>query len=140
MTAITSVTITFLAQEIRRRAAEVSHLDLLHVPGGPGQEALMNDEETLSFIREQAANAIYIFSVCTGALILGAADLLRGKKATTYWAAFHLLDYFGAITINDRVAIDGRLVSAVGVTAGIDGALRVGCAVMRRTKGAGHST
>jgi|SRR5208282_683414 cyclohexyl-isocyanide hydratase len=108
-----------------RTFSEVSHLDLLHVPGGPGQEALMNDEETLSFIREQAANAIYIFSVCTGALILGAAGLLRGKKATTHWAALHLLDYFGAIPINDRVVIDGRLVSAAGVTAGIDGALRV---------------
>jgi cyclohexyl-isocyanide hydratase len=53
--------------------SEISRLDLLHVPGGPGQEALMDDEETLSFIREQAANADYIFSVCTGALILGAA-------------------------------------------------------------------
>jgi cyclohexyl-isocyanide hydratase len=104
--------------------SEVGHLDLLHVPGGPGQEALMNDEETLSFIREQAASAIYIFSVCTGALILGAAGLLRGKKATTHWAALHLLNYFGATPINERVVIDGSLVSAAGVTAGIDGALR----------------
>ena len=68
--------------------AEVGQLDLLHVPGGPGQEALMDDEETLSFIRRQSENAKYIFSVCTGALILGAAGLLRGKKATTHWAAF----------------------------------------------------
>ena len=60
--------------------SEISRLDLLHVPGGPGQEALMDDEETLSFIREQAANADYIFSVCTGALILGAAGLLVGKS------------------------------------------------------------
>ena len=105
--------------------SEISRLDLLHVPGGPGQEALMDDEETLSFIREQAANANYIFSVCTGALILGAAGLLVGKRATTHWAALHLLNYFGATPINERVVFDGKLVSAAGVTAGIDGALRV---------------
>jgi cyclohexyl-isocyanide hydratase len=105
--------------------SEISRLDLLHVPGGPGQEALMDDEETLSFIREQAANANYIFSVCTGALILGAAGLLVGKRATTHWAAFHLLNYFGATPINERVVFDGKLVSTAGVTAGIDGALRV---------------
>ena len=105
--------------------SEISWLDLLHLPGGPGQEALMDDEETLSFIQEQAANASYIFSVCTGALILGAAGLLVGKRATTHWAAFHLLNYFGATPINERVIIDGKLVSAAGVTAGIDGALHV---------------
>jgi len=60
--------------------SEVGQLDLLHVPGGPGQEALTDDEETLSFIRRQSINAKYTFSVCTGALILGAAGLLRGKK------------------------------------------------------------
>jgi len=105
--------------------SEITRLDLLHVPGGPGQEALMDDEETLSFVREQAAVADYIFSVCTGALILGAAGLLIGKRATTHWAAFHLLDYFGATPVNERVVIEGKLISAAGVTAGIDGALRV---------------
>jgi cyclohexyl-isocyanide hydratase len=105
--------------------AEVGRLDLLHVAGGPGQEALMDDEETLAFIRHQSANAKYVFSVCTGALILGAAGLLRGKKVTTHWAAFHLLSYFGAIPVDERVVVDGNLVSAAGVTAGIDGALRV---------------
>ena len=85
----------------------------------------MEDEETLSFVRRQSENAKYIFSVCTGALILGAAGLLRGKKATTHWAAFQLLNYFGAIPIDERVVIDGNLVSAAGVTAGIDGALRL---------------
>lgn len=60
--------------------SEVGQLDLLHVPGGPGQETLMDDEETLSFIRQQSINAKYIFSVCTGALILGAAGLLRGTN------------------------------------------------------------
>ena len=85
----------------------------------------MDDEETLSFIREQAANTDYIFSVCTGALVLGAAGLLVGKRATTHWAALHLLNHFGATPINERVVFDGKLVSAAGVTAGIDGALRV---------------
>jgi cyclohexyl-isocyanide hydratase len=85
----------------------------------------MEDEQTLSFIRDKSATAIYTFSVCTGALVLGAVGLLRGKKATTHWAAFHLLKYFGATAINERVVIDGNLVSTAGVTAGIDGALRV---------------
>jgi cyclohexyl-isocyanide hydratase len=105
--------------------AEVGQLDVLHVAGGPGQEALMDDEETLLFIRRQSINATYIFSVCTGALILGAAGLLRGKKVTTHWAAFQLLSYFGANPVDERVVLDGNLVSAAGVTAGIDGALRV---------------
>jgi cyclohexyl-isocyanide hydratase len=105
--------------------SEVGQLDLLHVPGGPGQETLMDDGETLSFIRQQSINAKYIFSVCTGALILGAAGLLRGKKATTHWAAFQLLSYFGAIRVDERVVLDGNLISTAGVTAGIDGALRV---------------
>ena len=100
-------------------------LDLLLVPGGYGQEALMEDETVLSFIREQAVHAKYVFSVCTGALLCGAAGLLKGVRATTYWSAFHLLQYFGAIPVDERVVIDGRFVSAAGVTAGIDGALRV---------------
>lgn len=105
--------------------AEVPPLDLLHVPGGPGQEALMEDEEVLSFLRRQAAGARFVFSVCTGALICGAAGLLRGKRATTHWNSFDLLPLFGAIPVNERVVIDGNLVCAAGVTAGIDGALRV---------------
>ena len=67
-------------------------LDLLLVPGGYRQEALMDDETILSFIREQAVHAKYVFSVCTGALICGAAGLLKGVRATTHWSAFHLLD------------------------------------------------
>jgi cyclohexyl-isocyanide hydratase len=100
-------------------------LDLLLVPGGYEQEALMEDETVLSFIREQAVNAKYVFSVCTGALICGAAGLLKGVRATTHWSAFDLLEYFGAIPIDERVVIDGSFVSAAGVTAGIDGALQV---------------
>jgi cyclohexyl-isocyanide hydratase len=66
-----------------------------------------------------------VFSVCTGALICGAAGLLKGRRATTHWSAFHLLPYFGAIPVDERVVIDGKLVCTGGVTAGIDGALRV---------------
>ena len=100
-------------------------LDVLHVPGGFGQEALMDDEEVLAWVRTHAANALCVFSVCTGALICGAAGLLKGKRATTHWAAFDLLHYFGAIPVNERVVIDGKMVFAAGVTSGIDGALRV---------------
>jgi cyclohexyl-isocyanide hydratase len=100
-------------------------LDVLHIPGGYGQEALMDDDEVLGWIRQQASSACSIFSVCTGALICGAAGLLRGRRATTHWSAFHLLPYFGAIPINERVVIDGAYIFAAGVTAGIDGALRL---------------
>jgi cyclohexyl-isocyanide hydratase len=105
--------------------AEAPQLDVLHVPGGPGQEACMDDEEVLDWIRRQAAGARIVFSVCTGALLCGAAGLLNGRRATTYWAALHLLPYFGAIPVEERVVVDGNLVCAAGVTAGIDGALKV---------------
>ena len=105
--------------------AEAPPLDLLHIPGGFGQEALMEDGELLDWIRRQASGARFVFSVCTGALICGAAGLLRGRRATTHWSAFHLLPYFGAIPVDERVVVDGNLISAAGVTAGIDGALRV---------------
>jgi cyclohexyl-isocyanide hydratase len=105
--------------------SEAPQLDLLHVPGGFGQEALMDDAELLDWVRTQAAGARCVFSVCTGALICGAAGLLQGRRATTHWSAFHLLPYFGAIPVDRRVVSDGNLVSAAGVTAGIDGALQV---------------
>jgi cyclohexyl-isocyanide hydratase len=100
-------------------------LDVLHVPGGFGQEALMEDAEVLGWIRQQASGACSIFSVCTGALLCGAAGLLKGRRATTHWASLHLLPYFGATVVNERVVVDGAWVFAAGVTAGIDGALRL---------------
>ena len=109
--------------------AQAPQLDLLHVPGGFGQEALMEDDALLDWVRGQAGGARYVFSVCTGALICGAAGLLRGRRATTHWSAFHLLPYFGAIPVDERVVVDGNLVCAGGVTAGIDGALRVAAAL-----------
>jgi len=105
--------------------SEAPQLDILHVPGGFGQEALMDDTETLRWVATQARGARYVFSVCTGALICGAAGLLVGRRATTHWSAVHLLPYFGAIADEARVVIDGNLVTAGGVTAGIDGALRL---------------
>lgn len=105
--------------------ADAPQLDVLHVPGGFGQQALMEDAETLEWIARQAASARYVLSVCTGALICGAARLLKGKRATTHWSAHHLLPCFGAIAEPQRVVIDGKLVSTAGVTAGIDGALRL---------------
>jgi cyclohexyl-isocyanide hydratase len=105
--------------------ADAPPLDVLHVPGGFGTEALMEDAEVLAWIRRQAAGARSVFSVCTGALLCGAAGLLRGRRATTHWASFHLLPFFGAIPVNERVVVDGSWVFAAGVTAGIDGALRL---------------
>ncbi|QAY96803.1 AraC family transcriptional regulator [Methylovirgula ligni] len=109
--------------------AEAPPLDLLLVPGGAGQQALMHDEPVLAFIRHHAAAGKPIFSVCTGALICGAAGILKGRRATTHWSSFDLLPYFGAIPVNARYVIDGNIVTAAGVTAGIDGALAVAALV-----------
>src|SRR5580704_15611626 len=105
--------------------AEAPPLDVLHVPGGHGQEALMEDPEVITWIQRQAAGARCIFSVCTGALLCGAAGLLKGRRATTHWSSLHLLPFFGAILVNERVVVDANYVFAAGVTAGIDGALRL---------------
>ena len=105
--------------------SEAPQLDLLVVPGGFGVNALMEDDVVLSFVRDQAAGAKMVLSVCTGALVCGAAGLLKGRRATTHWASHHLLEYFGAIPVHERVVIDGNFVSAAGVTAGFDGALTV---------------
>jgi cyclohexyl-isocyanide hydratase len=98
-------------------------LDVLCVPGGSGVTDLMEDAETLAFIRRQAAQARYVTSVCTGALALGAAGLLQGRRASTHWAFHGLLAEFGAIPVQERVVRDGQLVTGGGVTAGIDFAL-----------------
>jgi cyclohexyl-isocyanide hydratase len=99
--------------------------DVLLIPGGWGQLALMDDEAILSWLRARAAEARYLLSVCTGALTLGAAGLLQGRRATTHWNSVHLLPHFGAIPEDGRVVVDGNLVSTAGVSAGIDGSLRL---------------
>ena len=104
---------------------EAPPLDVLLVPGGYGQEALMEDEEVLGFIQTQGRRARYVFSVCTGALLCGAAGLLEGKRATTHWTAMDVLPYFGATPTNERVVMDGNMISTGGVTAGIDGSLHL---------------
>jgi len=98
-------------------------LDVLCVPGGAGVNALMTDEATLAFLRRQSEGARFITSVCTGALVLGAAGLLRGKRATTHWASHDLLETLGAVPVHARVVRDGKLMTGGGVTAGIDFAL-----------------
>jgi cyclohexyl-isocyanide hydratase len=102
---------------------EAPALDVLLVPGGYGQEEVSASEHVLAFIREQARHALYVYSVCTGALICGAAGLLHGRKATTHWTAMEALPFYGAIPRAERVVIDGAYISAGGVTSGIDGAL-----------------
>jgi len=98
-------------------------LDVICVPGGAGVGPLIEDPETLAFIQEQAAQARYVTSVCTGSLVLGAAGLLRGRKATTHWAYHDMLTTLGAVAVNDRVVRDGNLLTGGGITAGIDFAL-----------------
>jgi cyclohexyl-isocyanide hydratase len=103
--------------------ADCPALDVLCVPGGVGVNDLMEDDTTLDFIKRQAATARFVTSVCTGSLVLGAAGLLRGRRATTHWASHHLLEAFGAIPVKERVVQDGNLMTGGGVTAGIDFAL-----------------
>jgi cyclohexyl-isocyanide hydratase len=102
---------------------DTPQFDAICVPGGRGVNELLLDEEVLEFLRAQAVAANFVTSVCTGALILGAAGLLLGKRATTHWSCVDLLPVFGAIPVHERVVFDGRLVTGGGVTAGIDFAL-----------------
>jgi len=105
--------------------SDAPQLNVLHIPGGPGQQLLMEDDEVLGWLRTRAEEASVVFSVCTGALLCGAAGLLIERRATTHWASFHLLPLFGAIPVDTRVLVDGNRIFTAGVTAGIDGALRL---------------
>jgi len=104
-------------------------LDLVFAPGGYGQIAAMEDGETLPFLREAGARAKWVTSVCTGALLLGAAGLLRGYRAATHWAFMDLLPIVGAEPVHERVVVDRNRITAGGVTAGIDFGLRVAAEV-----------
>src|SRR6266702_1346055 len=108
-----------------QRLADVSECSLLCVPGGYGTIAAMEDQVYLAALRRLAAQARYVTSVCTGSLLLGAAGLLRGKRAACHWAWSDLLDTFGAIPEKRRVVRDGNVITGGGVTAGIDMALTV---------------
>ncbi len=105
--------------------ADCPPLDVVMVPGGPGQQDLMEDETALDFLRKQAATAKYVTSVCTGSLVLGAAGLPKGKRATCHWAAIDHLALLGAIPVCERVVVDGNIVTGAGVASGIDFALRL---------------
>jgi cyclohexyl-isocyanide hydratase len=100
---------------------ECPPLDVLVVPGGAGVVDVLGDRATMTFMRSQVATA-YFLSVCTGSFLLGAAGLLKGKRATTHWAYHDLLREVGAIPVRARVVVDDSVVSSAGVTAGLDAA------------------
>ncbi|NCE89428.1 DJ-1/PfpI family protein [Pseudomonas sp. L13] len=102
-----------------------SDLDILFVPGGPGTGQMMQDAQILSFLRDKSCTSRYITSVCTGSLILAAAGLMTGYKATTHWSAREELGMLGAIVIKERVVIDGNRITGGGITSGIDFGLKV---------------
>ncbi|MBW9248226.1 MAG: DJ-1/PfpI family protein [Acidithiobacillus ferriphilus] len=104
---------------------DVRPVDVFCIPGGAGINALLLDDEIVNWVGQQASAARWITSVCTGALLLGAAGLLTGRRATTHWRYHDLLSTFNAIPVRERVVQDGNLITGGGVTAGIDFALAV---------------
>ena len=122
-------------REIEIRAttsfADAPPLDMLLVPGGSGQLSLMRHAIVMDYIRGCARTSDWVCSVCTGALLLAQAGVLRGRRATTHWLARETLAGFGVRVSNDRYVIDGKFATSAGVTAGIDLALEL----VRRTRG-----
>jgi cyclohexyl-isocyanide hydratase len=106
--------------------------DVLCVPGGVGVNAMMEDDGLLRFLQRQSERARYVTSVCTGSLLLGAAGLLRGYRATTHWLSLDLLPLFGAETVRQRVVIDRNRITGGGVTAGLDFGLAVAAELVGR--------
>lgn len=104
---------------------EVGSADVLLVPGGEGNRPLLHDERVLEWVRQMDAGSRWTTSVCTGSLVLGAAGLLEGKRATSNWLALDRLSEFGAEPVGGRYVEDGKLLTAAGVTAGIDMALHL---------------
>src|SRR5207237_7393837 len=98
----------------------VPALDIFFVPGGAGVNPMMEDEKFLNFLREQAQQARYVTAVCTGALLLGAAGLLQGYRATTHWLSMELLGMLGAQPVSERVVIDRNRITGGGMPAGVD--------------------
>ena len=107
-------------------------VDVLFVPGGSGISGVIENAETLRFLRERASSTRYITSVCTGALALGAAGLLRGYRATTHWMSIDLLPLVGAIPVSERIVIDRNRITAGGITAGIDFGLTIAAEICGR--------
>ena len=108
-----------------RAFADVTRADILVVPGGLGQERVMREPATLAWIRRIHETTTWTTSVCTGSLILAAAGLLHGLRATTHWAVLDELRQFGATPVSERVVKQGKIITAAGVSAGIDMALRL---------------
>jgi putative intracellular protease/amidase len=102
---------------------DLPHPEIIVVPGGPGQTQADDDERVLHWVRSAHETSAWTTSVCTGSIILGAAGLLRGRKATTHWLAYDELAKHGAEPTEQRVVQDGKIVTAAGVSAGIDMAL-----------------
>ena len=98
-------------------------VDLLLVPGGEGNRPLLEDDEVLGWVKEVHSRSEWTTSVCTGALVLGAAGVLGGLRATTHWAFLDRLGDYGATPVSERVVVEGKVVTAAGVSAGIDMAL-----------------
>lgn len=108
---------------------EVTEATILCVPGGMGVTAALEDQRLLDWTRRIAGGAEWVTAVCTGSLLLGAAGLLQGYRATTHWASHHLLDAFGAVPVQERVVFDRNRATGGGVTAGIDFALALVAAI-----------
>lgn len=102
---------------------DISHPEIILVPGGIGSRTLVKDEKILNWIREAHKSSQWTTSVCTGSLVLGAAGILKGLKATTHWNQLERLREFGAEPVQERVIFQGKIVTAAGVSAGIDMAL-----------------
>jgi len=108
------------------------NVDVFFIPGGlAGSTELMDDPDTMAFVKDMAANARYVTAVCTGSLVLGAAGVLKGKRATTLWNVRDLLPTFGAIPVHERVVEDGNIITGGGTTAGLD----FGLDIVARLKG-----
>ena len=131
--------LTFVAKEPGEKRTDTSRLgitadaaladladpEVVLVPGGAGNRPLMADDEVLDWLRGAHRTSMFTTSVCTGALVLGAAGILDGLRATTHWAFLERLREFGAEPVSERVVEDGKVVSAAGVSAGIDMALQL---------------
>lgn len=100
---------------------DVARPDVIVVPGGIGSRRIAKDERWVTWAREAHAHATWTTSVCTGAMLLGAAGILEGRRATTHWSSVHVLADYGATPVGDeRVVEDGDVITAAGVSAGID--------------------
>ncbi|MGZ3102651.1 DJ-1/PfpI family protein [Streptomyces sp. H62] len=124
-----------LALVADRTLAEVPAPDIVVVPGGPGQTAQMENETLLDWLRAADATSTWTTSVCTGSLLLAAAGLLTGRRATSHWLALSFLERFGAEPTGERVVTDGKYVTAAGVSSGID----MGLTLLGRIAGDDHA-